>query len=156
RRDPAPGGGDAAHLPLARDPPRGPGGPPRLPARGGDGAGHLDGDRGDRRLSQRGARQSGPAFSPGSQRSWRGGGRPGAVRRSDPTPLVEGLDLVKVVLAGPHPPGAPASTTCSPFSSIFPHRMTQIDGLVHKLRELAQNLWWSWQPEIRFLFRELD
>ena len=25
-----------------------------------------------------------------------------------------------------------------------------------KLRELAQNLWWSWQPEIRFLFRELD
>jgi starch phosphorylase len=29
-------------------------------------------------------------------------------------------------------------------------------GVVRKLRELAQNLWWSWQPEIRFLFRELD
>ena len=30
------------------------------------------------------------------------------------------------------------------------------DGVVHKLQELAQNLWWSWQPEIRSLFRELD
>src|SRR5947209_326912 len=28
--------------------------------------------------------------------------------------------------------------------------------VIRKLRELAQNLWWSWQPEIRFLFRELD
>ncbi len=25
-----------------------------------------------------------------------------------------------------------------------------------KLRELAQNLWWSWQPDIRAIFRELD
>jgi starch phosphorylase len=29
-------------------------------------------------------------------------------------------------------------------------------GMVRKLRQLAQNLWWSWQPEIRFLFRELE
>ncbi len=29
-------------------------------------------------------------------------------------------------------------------------------GVVRKLHELAANLWWSWQPEIRFLFRELD
>src|SRR5262245_42811958 len=28
--------------------------------------------------------------------------------------------------------------------------------VVRKLEELAQNLWWSWQPEIRALFRELD
>jgi starch phosphorylase len=28
--------------------------------------------------------------------------------------------------------------------------------IFQKLRELAQNLWWSWQPEIRALFRELD
>jgi starch phosphorylase len=31
-----------------------------------------------------------------------------------------------------------------------------IDGTFQKLRELAQNLWWSWQPDIRALFRELD
>lgn len=30
------------------------------------------------------------------------------------------------------------------------------DGPVHKLRELSQNLWWSWQPEISSLFRQLD
>jgi len=30
------------------------------------------------------------------------------------------------------------------------------DGTFQKLRELAQNLWWSWQPDIRALFRELD
>ncbi|MEA2693772.1 MAG: glycogen phosphorylase [Acidobacteriota bacterium] len=30
------------------------------------------------------------------------------------------------------------------------------NDLVRKLRDLAQNLWWSWQPEIRFIFRELD
>jgi len=33
------------------------------------------------------------------------------------------------------------------------------DGTFHifqKLHELAQNLWWSWQPEIRGIFRELD
>src|SRR5437868_684252 len=30
------------------------------------------------------------------------------------------------------------------------------DGTFQKLRELAQNLWWSWQPEIRALFHELD
>jgi glycogen phosphorylase len=30
------------------------------------------------------------------------------------------------------------------------------DPVVHALRELAQNLWWSWQPEIRGIFRELD
>jgi starch phosphorylase len=35
-----------------------------------------------------------------------------------------------------------------------PHDPDQ--GVVRKLRELAQNLWWSWQPEIRRLFRELD
>jgi starch phosphorylase len=30
------------------------------------------------------------------------------------------------------------------------------DGTSRKLRELAQNLWWSWQPDIRALFRNLD
>ncbi|MDP9122644.1 MAG: alpha-glucan family phosphorylase, partial [Acidobacteriota bacterium] len=30
------------------------------------------------------------------------------------------------------------------------------DGVAAKLHELAQNLWWSWQPGIRSLFRELD
>jgi hypothetical protein len=27
---------------------------------------------------------------------------------------------------------------------------------MRKLRELARNLWWSWQPDIRAIFRELD
>ena len=31
-----------------------------------------------------------------------------------------------------------------------------IDGTFQKLNELAQNLWWSWQPDIRAIFRELD
>ncbi|HYO15947.1 MAG TPA: alpha-glucan family phosphorylase [Thermoanaerobaculia bacterium] len=30
------------------------------------------------------------------------------------------------------------------------------DGTFQKLRELAQNLWWSWQPDIRAIFREID
>ncbi len=30
------------------------------------------------------------------------------------------------------------------------------DGTFQKLRELAQNLWWSWQPDIRAIFRELE
>ena len=30
------------------------------------------------------------------------------------------------------------------------------EGVVGQLRTLAENLWWSWQPEIRSLFRELD
>ncbi|HEY0783398.1 MAG TPA: DUF3417 domain-containing protein, partial [Thermoanaerobaculia bacterium] len=30
------------------------------------------------------------------------------------------------------------------------------NGVVEKLRELSQNLWWSWQNEIRSIFRELD
>jgi starch phosphorylase len=30
------------------------------------------------------------------------------------------------------------------------------DGVVRKLTELSQNLWWSWQPEIRAIFRELS
>jgi starch phosphorylase len=30
------------------------------------------------------------------------------------------------------------------------------DHTLRKLRELAQNLWWSWQPDIRSIFRELD
>jgi starch phosphorylase len=30
------------------------------------------------------------------------------------------------------------------------------DGPFDKLRSLAQNLWWSWQPDIRAIFRELD
>jgi starch phosphorylase len=34
--------------------------------------------------------------------------------------------------------------------------MTEIDSTFQKLRELAQNLWWSWQPDIRAIFRELD
>jgi starch phosphorylase len=34
--------------------------------------------------------------------------------------------------------------------------MTETDGAFQKLRELAQNLWWSWQPDIRAIFRELD
>jgi starch phosphorylase len=29
------------------------------------------------------------------------------------------------------------------------------NGMVRKLRELSQNLWWSWQPQIRAIFREL-
>ena len=28
--------------------------------------------------------------------------------------------------------------------------------LVDKLRELARNLWWTWQPNMVGLFRELD
>src|SRR6201992_2805550 len=28
--------------------------------------------------------------------------------------------------------------------------------VVRKLRELSRNLWWSWQPEIRAIFRELS
>jgi starch phosphorylase len=34
--------------------------------------------------------------------------------------------------------------------------MSEIDNTLRKLRELAQNLWWSWQPDIRALFREID
>lgn len=34
--------------------------------------------------------------------------------------------------------------------------MTESDGTFQKLRELASNLWWSWQPDIRAIFRELD
>ena len=34
--------------------------------------------------------------------------------------------------------------------------MEPTDGTFQKLRELAQNLWWSWQPDIRAIFRELD
>src|SRR4030095_15669766 len=30
------------------------------------------------------------------------------------------------------------------------------DGTFQQLRELAQNLWWSWQPDIRAIFRELE
>ncbi|HEX4962759.1 MAG TPA: alpha-glucan family phosphorylase [Thermoanaerobaculia bacterium] len=30
------------------------------------------------------------------------------------------------------------------------------DGTYRKLQELAQNLWWSWQPDIRAIFRSLD
>ena len=30
------------------------------------------------------------------------------------------------------------------------------DTTFQKLRELAQNLWWSWQPDIRAIFRELE
>jgi glycogen phosphorylase len=30
------------------------------------------------------------------------------------------------------------------------------DNPIQKLRELAQNLWWSWQPDIRAIFRELE
>jgi len=30
------------------------------------------------------------------------------------------------------------------------------DGTFQMLRELAQNLWWSWQPDIRAIFRELE
>jgi starch phosphorylase len=34
--------------------------------------------------------------------------------------------------------------------------MDETDGPVHKLQELAQNLWWSWQPEMSGLFRNLE
>ena len=34
--------------------------------------------------------------------------------------------------------------------------MEPTDGTFQKLRELAQNLWWSWQPDIRAIFREID
>jgi starch phosphorylase len=34
--------------------------------------------------------------------------------------------------------------------------MEMPDNTLRKLRELARNLWWSWQPDIRALFRELD
>jgi glycogen phosphorylase len=30
------------------------------------------------------------------------------------------------------------------------------DALLRQLRELSENLWWSWQPEIRAIFRELS
>ena len=30
------------------------------------------------------------------------------------------------------------------------------DALIEKLRELARNLWWTWQPNVISLFRELD
>ncbi|HLX09526.1 MAG TPA: alpha-glucan family phosphorylase [Thermoanaerobaculia bacterium] len=30
------------------------------------------------------------------------------------------------------------------------------DDVVRKLRELSRNLWWSWQPDIRAIFRELS
>ncbi|HEX5757776.1 MAG TPA: alpha-glucan family phosphorylase [Thermoanaerobaculia bacterium] len=30
------------------------------------------------------------------------------------------------------------------------------DDVVRKLRELARNLWWTWQPDVRALFRELE
>jgi len=30
------------------------------------------------------------------------------------------------------------------------------DDVVRKLRELAHNLWWTWQPDVRALFRELE
>ncbi len=30
------------------------------------------------------------------------------------------------------------------------------NDVLRKLRELAQNLWWSWEPDVRALFRELD
>ncbi|HEV7667827.1 MAG TPA: alpha-glucan family phosphorylase [Thermoanaerobaculia bacterium] len=34
--------------------------------------------------------------------------------------------------------------------------MSETSQLMRKLHELAQNLWWSWRPEIRSIFRELD
>jgi starch phosphorylase len=34
--------------------------------------------------------------------------------------------------------------------------MEPTDGTSRKLRELAQNLWWSWQPDTRAIFRNLD
>ena len=34
--------------------------------------------------------------------------------------------------------------------------MESTDGTFQKLRELAQNLWWSWQPDAVELFRRLD
>jgi len=35
-------------------------------------------------------------------------------------------------------------------------RKPQPDGVIDKLDELARNLWWSWQPDIRAIFRSLD
>src|SRR5436305_9923498 len=45
-----------------------------------------------------------------------------------------------------------------PFArDIVPGRMNEpTDGTFQKLHELAQNLWWSWQPDIRAIFREID
>ena len=34
--------------------------------------------------------------------------------------------------------------------------MTQERTIHQKLSELAGNLWWSWQPEITSIFREID
>ena len=34
--------------------------------------------------------------------------------------------------------------------------MVSQDLIVNKLRELARNLWWTWQPNVVELFRELD
>src|SRR5262249_24946912 len=34
--------------------------------------------------------------------------------------------------------------------------MASKSGIVDKLRELARNLWWTWQPNVINLFRELD
>ena len=33
---------------------------------------------------------------------------------------------------------------------------SELPDTMRKLRELARNLWWSWQPDIRAIFRELD
>src|SRR5688572_1103696 len=49
----------------------------------------------------------------------------------------------------------PRSGGCGP-RDIF-RGMSEIrDNKLRKLRALAQNLWWSWQPDIRAIFRELE
>ena len=31
-----------------------------------------------------------------------------------------------------------------------------MDKLIPKLQQLTQNLWWTWKPEVRTIFRDLD
>ena len=31
-----------------------------------------------------------------------------------------------------------------------------MDKLIPKLHKLTQNLWWTWKPEVRTIFRDLD
>ena len=31
-----------------------------------------------------------------------------------------------------------------------------MEKLIPKLQKLTQNLWWTWKPEVRTIFRDLD
>ena len=40
----------------------------------------------------------------------------------------------------------------NPVQPLFPHLPKRLEGL----EELAENLWWSWNPGARMLFKTLD